>query len=256
MRARVLVAPALIVVPQLGAQGALTGVVRGDSTGTPLAGVEVVMQGTNLSTRSDSRGRFILGVAAGRQVALFRMLGFRPSRMMFSVADGDTVLADVRLVRQSAQELEAVEVSARPVARTLRESMIERQKLGFGKFLDSTQLRRMEGRMTMDVIRGLGVKLQKYADRECPPPYCMWQYRAAHPTKTLGLSETPCYMTVMLDGMFIYRAGSIMRPPDFSREFPVISLEAIEYYRSTAQLPQELGVTGADCGVLVLWSRK
>jgi hypothetical protein len=239
-----------------GAQAVVTGTVREDSTGRALAGVEIIIERTARTSRTDAQGRYSLVVDSGRQVAVFRQLGYKPARLWLAMGGSDTALADVRMQRQKAAELAAVEVTARPTPRNLREAMFERQRLGFGKFLDSAQLRRMDGRAMPDVLRGLGLRLQKYADADCTPPYCPLEYRATHPTKTLYGTETPCYASVMYDGIVIYRAGSTGRPPDFSREFPPYSLAAIEYYRSTAQLPQEFGVSAADCGVVVLWSRR
>ena len=255
MRA-ILTVPAVLLAMSgvAGAQAVVTGTVREDSTGRALAGVEIIIERTARTSRTDAQGRYSLVVDTGRQVAVFRQLGYKPARLWLALGGSDTALADVRMQRQTAAELAAVEVTARPTPRNLRERLFERQRLGFGKFLDSTQLRRMEGRAMTDILRGMGLRLQKWA--ECTPPYCPWEYRAAHPTRSTLTAETPCYATVLLDGITIYRAGSGGRPPDFSREFQPYTLEAVEYYRSSAQLPQEFGVSATDCGVVVLWSRR
>lgn len=40
------------------------------------------------------------------------------------------------------------------------------------------------------------------------------------------------------------------------RLFDIASLEAVEVYRSAAQVPQEYGGPTAACGVLLLWTRQ
>ena len=44
------------------------------------------------------------------------------------------------------------------------------------------------------------------------------------------------------------------QPPDLSK-FNPLDLEAVEVYRSAAELPIEYGGTNAACGVLLLWTR-
>jgi hypothetical protein len=66
---------------------------------------------------------------------------------------------------------------------------------------------------------------------------------------------------VIVDGVVVYRAvppgfTTQNRPPDFSRDFTVPDLEAIEVYRSSAETPIEFGEGGAPCGAIVLWSRR
>ena len=63
-------------------------------------------------------------------------------------------------------------------------------------------------------------------------------------------------MTVMVDGVALYRSGEIRPPPDLSREFRVADLESIEIYRSTAEVPGEFGGSAGACGVIVFWSRR
>lgn len=81
-------------------------------------------------------------------------------------------------------------------------------------------------------------------------------FYAVSPTKS-NMDGTPsCYMSVFLDGVAFYRTGSNMPPPDMSREFMIMNLEAIEVYRGSAQIPMEFSGRGSDCGVIVLWTRR
>jgi hypothetical protein len=82
------------------------------------------------------------------------------------------------------------------------------------------------------------------------------QVRATSPTAAGADGGTTCWVTVMYDGVTMYRPGSRTPPPDFSRDFNVASLESVEYYRSSSEVPMEFGGRGTDCGVLVLWTRR
>jgi hypothetical protein len=75
--------------------------------------------------------------------------------------------------------------------------------------------------------------------------------RAASPIR-----PSNCWVAVILDGVTIYRPGRGGEPPDFSRDFRPETLESIEYYRSPAETPIEYGGAQADCGVLVMWTRR
>ena len=252
----VAVASALIVLQGTAAlaQGVLTGVVREDSSARPLQGVEVLIEGTRIVTRTDSGGRYLLAAPAGARVALFRTVGFKATRVRVTVIDGDTVHTDARLLRISAQELDAIAVRGTKIPRTLREAFWERRAIGLGKFLDSTELRKMEARRMSEVLRGLGVRIVRYDDPSCRA-ICTGEDRAAGPPRSAD-GSAGCWTTVILDGLTIYRSRSAGRPPDVRRDFPLMSLEAIEYYPRASTTPMEFAGRGTDCGVLVLWTRR
>lgn len=229
------------------AQGLLIGSVT-DSSRSPIPGLEIVIEGTNVTSRTNANGLFRLQIPAGTHSALFRKVGYKPLRLKLEVKDREGVHADVMMIRQIAQELDTVVVQAPParIARTLREGFIERRALAMGKFLDSTELRRSDGRHTSDILRSMGVRIVPYASCKT----CIKQYRA-----TSALFET-CWVSVIFDGQVIYRAGSAGEPPDFSKEFLPTQLEGIEFYRGSGVMPVEFSGFGEQCGVLVLWSRR
>src|SRR5262249_15454568 len=150
---------------QAHAQSVITGLVREDSTGRPLAGVEVIVEGSRQSVRTDSAGRFAVTVPSGMPLATFRLLGYEATRPPVS-AKRDTVHADVNLVRTAATELPTVQVKAANHASALgREGIASRRALGFGKFIDSSALRTREGQQLSDVLRELtGVRMQEVRD--------------------------------------------------------------------------------------------
>ncbi len=238
----------------LGAQ-VVTGVVRADSTADPLPNVEVLVEGSERRTSTGPDGRYRLEAGAGDHVVVFRLAGYNQIRMRATVARRDTVQLDVSLVRQAVQELPEVGVTVRPSPARggVMAAFEERRKLGIGRFIDSTDLRRFEARRLSDLLRGrMNVRIVPYYGARG-----MVGYQAAASPIGRDNDGNWCWISVFLDGVPIYKAGSAMRPPDIERDFRVADLVAIEYYRSSSQVPVEFG-TGreADCGALALWTRR
>jgi len=244
-----------LAVP-LAAQVTVRGVVREDRTGRPLAAVQVIIEGTQRADTTDSAGRFRLDAPAGTRIALFRLIGYRPVRLRLQLVKGDSTTANADLVRETAQQLEEIETKAAPSApRGVGvEAFEERRRLGFGKFIDSTQLRRSGNRRLTDLLREVpGVRLMSFVEDPARP--WIFEWRAASGRKQS--TGEPCWMSVVFDGSPIYRSGSLSRPPDFHRDFfEVSSLQAVEVYRSPAEVPQEYGGSSEQCGLILLWSRR
>ena len=268
--AAILVVVSALASEPVRAQAIVTGIVRSDSGATPLAGVEVSIEGAGVQTRTDSLGSYAFEVPAGTRIAVFRMPGYQPLRVRLSIKR-DTVRADASLLRPAPTQLAAVEVSA-PVRPTGlgREGFADRRAMGFGKFIDSTALRVREERRLADVLRELaGVRLTEFHE----PNSTIIELRAISPLSTPSPSTQydtpngrmrvpgiqPCWVSVFFNGSTIYRSdrtGGAGRPPDLTRDFSVSSLEAVEYYKTASETPQQFGGGNANCGALVLWSRR
>ncbi|HEV8149465.1 MAG TPA: carboxypeptidase-like regulatory domain-containing protein, partial [Gemmatimonadales bacterium] len=203
----------------LASQAVMTGVVREDASGRALAGVQVVIEGSKRQATTDEAGRYLLEVPSGKRVALFRFVGYRPVRMQVMIGKRDTVQADALLVREAVHTLDPLVVTAppSPARGSVLAGFEERRRLGFGKFIDSTELRRFEGRRLADVLRGLGVRIVPFQEiiRGVAMPDRM-EYRAASPT-AMDDNGGPCWVSVFLDGVPLYKSGSrSMRPPDMN----------------------------------------
>ena len=250
---------ALVVWPAiLQAQGTVSGTVREDGSNRPLAGVEVLLEGSKKITQTNEAGQFTLSdLPTGNKVVLFRSIGFRPSRVRVILRKGETVTADAVLVSETVR-LEGIVVTGRPDApRGIggRESFEERRRLGFGKFMDSIDLRRHNNARVSDLLTRMGVSVYEVRGERGLELLAASSRRTGHST------DVPCYMTVIYDGVTLYRAvstGGIPRepPPDFRKEFMTSNIESIEVYRGAGEVPLEFGGPAASCGVIVLWSKR
>jgi hypothetical protein len=243
-------------VPVIQGQAILRGVVREDGSGRPLSGVEVLIEGSRLSTITDSGGRYLLlDAPTGNKVVLFRFIGYRPQRVRVVFARGDTAVADAALLSERVQQLDPIETTASmPGPRGVGvESFVERRKLGFGHFFDSTALRRYEHRRLTDLLRSVtGIKVEYYVEDPKRPDN--FEHRLVS-TRALGPGGH-CYMSILLDGAPLYRSGTRSRPLDFRREFTELGrMHAIEVYRSASEVPVEYGGSSEECGLILLWSR-
>jgi TonB-linked SusC/RagA family outer membrane protein len=90
----------------LGAQqptGTITGMVVDSATRQPIAGVNVVIEGTRLGTISRDDGTFtIVGVPAGTHTVRARRIGYASVPVVVSVADGSSVAVAFALEKRAA----------------------------------------------------------------------------------------------------------------------------------------------------------
>lgn len=240
---------ALCYNSSLASQTVLAGFVREDSTDRPIQGVEIVIEGTGRRATTDALGKFVFpGLSAGVRIALFRSVGWRPVRLSVNLAEGDTVWTEATMVR-ALVELAPLEVTggARR-AHGLREGVVDRRKLGFGRFLDSSLIRASEHLRLSDLLRRVdGISL----------------VRRGSSMFAMSIRRPGCFMQVILDGRVLYRPFAPTSqdtvgnpPPDLTRDFDIPALESVEVYRSAAETPSEFGGSGAACGTVVLWTRR
>jgi len=266
----------LLLPGSLLGQAVVTGIVREDSTGRRLPGVDVIIEGTAQRAVTDETGRFALRLVPGGYVALFRLIGFAPVRLAVRVGELDTIFANASLV-PSALPLPPLEVEAKPDGpRGLGlEAFEERRRMGFGRFIDSTVLRRSEHLSLADMLRRVqGVQLVALDDPRNIK-------HIAVSTRRFGLTwdgPTTCPMQIVLDGVVVYRTQAPVRiparlpsgdpnpavpieamhgpKPPYVEDWAIRNLVAIEVYRGASETPIEFGGPGAACGTIVLWTRQ
>jgi hypothetical protein len=251
----------LVPAVPLAAQAALSGTVREDSTGRPIPGVEVLLEGSKRHTVTDWSGKYLLtDLPTGVRVALFRYVGYRPLRLRIRLAKEDTLLADTRLVAEGVT-LDPIEVTGRPPPpRSVREGFEERRRNGTGIFIDSAELRRSEHVRLADVLRRNNVDILQIEDpRVKPQVRLIWvvaNRRGGARNLAVGSRNAACVMKVILDGITAYDPERERMWPTDINTFSVSSLESVEVYRSRVEIPMEFSGSGTDCGIVVLWTRR
>jgi hypothetical protein len=249
-----------VAAPALAAQAVMVGVVRNDSTGAPIPGVEVLLNGTPHTTTTNAQGRYILaGLPAGTYQAFFRLIGHLPVRVDVRLTAGDTTRANTTLI-QSEVVLDPIVVTGAPSLRGVgmgREALEERRRLGFGRFIDAEALRRYDTHLHLDdVLRrdsGAEVHLMKLDGFSARVAF--------HPARRDIEGRLNCIMSVYYNGVQVGVGGVLgpfgsgnLKPIDL-RMYNLSGLDAIEVYRSAAEVPAEYGGASGACGVILLWSR-
>jgi TonB family protein len=230
--------PAALIVPRVArAQGRLEGTVR-DSAGAQIAGADVRVVGTRLSTVSGEDGTFHLNMVPSGTAALsVRRLGFAPDTVRVAVHDGATSTIGI-VVREVARELPSVVVRAQRQHRYTGylAGFYERRDRGFGRYITADDIAQRNPRQLSDMLRALpGIYVG--TDR----------FGQTH----LRLRGNTCAPVVFLDGT-----------PAVAAEFDVDALSpddvsAIEVYSGPASVPAEFVVPFGDtaCGTIVIWTR-
>lgn len=231
----------LLVTPLAG-QAVMRGIVRNDSTGAPIPGVEVLLNGTPHTTTTNAQGRYVLaGMPAGTFQAFFRLIGHLPVRSDVRLTAGDATRANAMLIRSDVV-LDPIIVTGAPSTRGVgmgREGFDERRRLGFGRYLDSEELRRLEGTLHLnDVLRrytGIGV-----ARIKLPGQGLDWV--ALHPTRRDMEGRLNCLMQVYYNNAPVGRGGVIgtsdVKSEDL-RAYSLTGVKRVEVYRSAAEVPVE-----------------
>lgn len=189
-----------LAVP-LSARVTVTGVVREDGTGRPLAAVQGIIEGTQ---------------RAGTRIALFRLIGYRPLRLRLQLSKPDSTTANAGLSGKAPSSW------SRSRPGRLRPFPAEwgwrHSRTAAGSDWESSSTRRSCGdrrvaRLT-DLLRSVpGVRMMYYVEDPARP----WFHRDL---------------------------------------FELAGLEAVEVYRSPAEVPQEYGGASEQCGLMLLWSRR
>lgn len=239
----------------LSAQTVMAGIVRDDSTGRPLPGVEVLLSGTAHATVTNDAGRYTLsGLPVGNHQAIFRIVGYLPARVTVLLSAGDTLRVNQVLV-PSTVVLDPIEVTGTPDVGLAGRGFHERMKMGFGRFYEPEELREMEHLRVSDVLRRKGgIEIKVVGESPWGPRVAMNPYMRDEQ------GRLNCYMSVYLDGIMIGRGGkpaSGPTPVDLHNEvLSVVAIEAIEVYRSAAGIPIQFGGASGECGAVVIWTRR
>ena len=213
--------------------GMMSGVVRAEDSGTPVAGAIVEMHGLGLRAVSDSAGAFhITGIPSGEHRVDLRALGFKAVAITVRIANDTTSVVRVALKAVPLPTLD-VESGLRRGNERMR-GFHDRRSSGFGRFLTREDIERRDVSDTKELLRGMpGVRL------------------VGERVQMSSSSSTPrCLVQYFVDAIHITGAQF-----DFLRQFRPRDIEGIEVYRGPAETPPEFSRGGAQCGVIAIWTR-
>lgn len=246
------------------AQSTLRGTVQADSSGPRLAGAEITFADLGRVARSDAGGKYLLDkLPAGSYQVVVRALGYRPFAALLELGNADTTEVDFVLSRAAAKlPTVTVEGEVKGFPSGKMADFERRRRLGFGVFLERDQLRRVENQrlsITLRTLLSIQLVPRPWA---CGGGFAIASGRGSsfgngqqlYCYSDRGQTFRPaCYLSIYVDGARVW-AWDSAEPPNVD-EVLTASLEGIEVYRGTAQLPTELGTTGNQCGAVVLWTR-
>lgn len=203
-----------------------------DTAGLPISGAEVRPVGTDLVLVTADSGVFRVELPSGPIIFAVRRLGYEAATFMATLRVGR--INGLRLVMTpTAQELPGVVVAERREQSWLR-VFNERSENQPGTFIRRADIEKLRARITTDILRrrvpgasvvatrtGTKVFLRGNTSRRCAPQ--------------LFVHSTPY-------------SGDV---DDFTPDV----IEAIEVYAGSSEVPPELNVGRALCGVIVIWTR-
>lgn len=203
-----------------------------DTGGLPLAGAEVRAVGTVVMVVTSDSGLFRVELPPGPIVFAVRRLGYEPSTFLATLKPGRT--NGVTLVlHATAQALPGVLVAEEREQTWLR-LFNQRSESQQGTFITRADIEKARSRLTTDLLRrrvpsvqvvstrgGTRVYMRGNGARRCPPQ--------------LFVHTTPY-------------SGEV-------DDFPPDVLEAVEVYSGSSEVPPELNIGRAMCGVIVIWTR-
>lgn len=227
----------LVFAASLRAQ-TVRGTVRDAATHQPVpdATVRVGSDSTARRATTDSAGAFQLRLSRpGLYVVAATRIGFRREESdTVRVAEGETVTLRIELA-ENAVTLHPVVVIGRHG--NLPDGFEQRRSMGFGRFLDPTDIEKRHASRTTDLFRGLpGVHLTPLS-------------RGAGMIVQFRKGAGFCQPIIWVDG---HPLGENRQSLDLLVESSTI--QAIEVYQLVSTAP--LQYRSGDCGVVLLWLKR
>jgi hypothetical protein len=249
---------------------AFTGRVQ-TSAGEPLAEAEILMPSVNLAATSNARGEFrIEGVPPGVHSVQVRKIGysFDQRQLEFVSANVDRTFTGERITL-----LDSLVRTERSYRDPNLDEFEERRRIGRGRFITRAEIASREGALLgsfMLQIPNLSVHsaaggeyvMSKSARCHERPPTRFRPRSGALcsifyvPSDVEAASGVPigCFAKVYLDNALM-NSGT-PTPPFNLRSLPPPSVEAMEVYSRSAEVPPKYAHLNSGCGVVVIHTRR
>lgn len=210
-----------------------------DTRGRPVRGAELRLVGASRFSTTDERGTHTFeNLPALEHLVDVRGIGYAPQRVAV-VCSSSVTVATLTLVA-SPVTLDTVRVTAKPNKDPtgFRERMLHRKG---GYFLtDSAIAKARASRMTdlLTTVPGVGLRRGRVG----------WIVELSG-RGAKRIDEKPCPVVFYLDGMPFETSSE-----GIDTDIPVNQIVAAEVY-SVATVPARFSPLGANCGVILLWTR-
>ena len=197
--------------------------------------------GTVVSTFSNSSGLFLLQAPSpGRYSVSAEALGYvSTTDGPLELTEGPRVQAFFHLQRNPLV-LDSLRISVEQRTRRLEiAGFFERKQTGFGAFVEREEIEKRDPRFMSDLFRGrLGFRVAG-----SPGSARLVSRRSS------TFANATCMPVIYLDGIPMERGSidALIHPS---------SVEAIEAYSGTSQLPAQYSGAGSGCGVVLIWTRR
>ncbi|HEY4306873.1 MAG TPA: hypothetical protein VGM82_20550 [Gemmatimonadaceae bacterium] len=217
-------------------------------SGEPVEGAEVIDLLGKVTAKTTATGTVTLSyLPEGETLLRIRKLGFDVSTMLVSISPDDTIPVTV-LLKRTGQLLPTVFTTDSSVKTVISPGLREfelRRLRGGGYFVREAEMRKHDTKMMTSVARTIpGLKvLCNRTGTSCIPA-------SGRQTGRTAMTNGGCAADIYVDGL-------LSNPADNNLErMRVDQFAAAEFYTGGAQTPSQYNKTGANCGVLLLWTRE
>ncbi|HEX6133970.1 MAG TPA: carboxypeptidase regulatory-like domain-containing protein, partial [Longimicrobiales bacterium] len=234
-----------------GAQG-VQGILTDRQSGVPVRAVAITIRDASgeavANGITDDRGFFrVHAPLPGRYVLSADALGYRPlPGEALEIARGRLAILEISLVPEAVQ-LDPLVVMAESRAFHLEvEGFYRRQMETGGYFITPELMERRRPRLVSDLLFGV-------AGAHIAEPTTGIRGRA------VWFTRPGCWPMVYVDRHLVSAGGLLEaggEPAVVDELVPAADIQAIEVYRSPAEVPSEFNGPNAGCGVVVIWTRR
>lgn len=213
------------------ARVSLRGHVIGDD-GKPLDAMRVSLDGAEGEVVTDADGAFAFAnVSPGSRMLSVRAIGYSPVAQWIEVFDGQNTPQTVQVSKPFT--LEGVTITAKISVRRDRQEFEMRKMSGWGRIIDSTQIRRVPHlRAALSMIPGINVRGP--------------QYGRSGDFEVFG--RQGCRAATFVDG--------VLDQMELASFIPKDDIAAIEVYTSSAMAPSRFIMVRQDnCPVVLFWTK-
>lgn len=258
--------------------GSVIGSIRDASTGESLAGARVALRWSHFGVRgpaaprlpvivreewegveveADDRGGFrVCGLPAGRPIVARAAHGERTGKeSTIRLARGETLELALEIADDTARSapllLDEITVTAEARVRNLQAAgFYDRKATTSGAFLDRREIEARSATQVSQLLRGMFGVRTRSADLGRVVVYMSGAERPA-----ANGSVEICWPRVLVDGLVVWTGGVQGGPAFLDDMIHPADIEAVEVYRSDAELPARFGGAHSNCGVILFWTR-